>query len=663
MSKLLTTTTLMATWSSCVDAQTTGGFCGYDGNSDGTIDTGDILNVLSEFGNTCNSNDASGVASLGCSTPTPANLPRSLAGFPRTLLYASNFTRGTVRLTAPGVYVLQEDVTFDPNIAQNSWPNCGASPADPTQAPYCINGRPAGAYSLGFFAALTMEGASIHLDLNGKSISQSRRHALNQRFFAVIEMADQPFVPKPTGGSQGPANFGSSIDVCTRCTISNGVIGRSAHHGIHGNRVADARISGVVFRDYEVAAISLNGCQRCELKSLDIQGSHTRIPVRATFSAARFGLLFWDKLVAANPTTSSPGFQAVAAAASALQADANNFRSWHLTGSTLSPAARAAFAMPFAPNGQQLVDGNAYGITMHGDGVLVGAFGQNMRCSAPCSGAYAAHDILIEDVNISHTAGNVDEVVTLKGSDNKPMVDIAGSVIRWNEITTNGAYTPDALHNFRFNLAYHSDPAGGNDPVLVAAKAAGHLGTLRIGTAAATAAVAGSLTASNASGFMCNIDSMNHHQKGVIGLFIQQSERVRIKNVNVRNTTNWGALGSNLCGRYHQSIDGTGPAAGDDHLGYTGNQAYGIVVTTSSNVDMQQTTVDSVHSHTADSHGIRAFNDVDTICLSGTGSKSITTGLHDDASPNSPTAPQLLSLGGGVSGVHLTNFTAFRQGL
>ena len=54
--------------------------------------------------------------------------------------------------------------------------------------------------------------------------------------------------------------------------------------------------------------------------------------------------------------------------------------------------------------------------------------------------------IAVQNVRIAGTAGNVDEVVTLKGFDNKPMVDVAGSSVRWDELHKNGVYTPNALH-------------------------------------------------------------------------------------------------------------------------------------------------------------------------------------------------------------------------
>lgn len=111
----------------------------------------------------------------------------------------------------------------------------------------------------------------------------------------------------------------------------------------------------------------------------------------------------------------------------------------------------------------------------------------------------------MQNVRIAGTAGNVDEVVTLKGFDNKPMVDVAGSSVRWDELHKNGVYTPNALHNFRFALAYWSDADGGNDPDLVSARNAGLMGTLRIGTAVATAAHMNStLTREDANGFICS---------------------------------------------------------------------------------------------------------------------------------------------------------------
>ena len=154
-----------------------------------------------------------------------------------TVLTADDFRYGTYIIDEPGVYRLGEDISFNPNspatltaaVADGSippwlpaalgWsspvtayhssmplftqlttePDGPFTPGGPMDARY----DPA-AYGVGFFAAIAIEADDVVLDLAGHTIEQSAEHALLQRFFAVIELADQPFVP-----SQGPAGFGA----------------------------------------------------------------------------------------------------------------------------------------------------------------------------------------------------------------------------------------------------------------------------------------------------------------------------------------------------------------------------------------------------------------------------------------------------------------------
>ena len=71
----------------------------------------------------------------------------------------------------------------------------------------------------------------MSLFLNGHTIEQSAEHALMQRFFSVIELANSPFIP-----GVGPAQFvsggGLAYMSATNVNIFGpGVIGRSSHHG------------------------------------------------------------------------------------------------------------------------------------------------------------------------------------------------------------------------------------------------------------------------------------------------------------------------------------------------------------------------------------------------------------------------------------------------
>jgi len=59
---------------------------------------------------------------------------------------------------------------------------------------------------------------------------------------------------------------------------------------------------------------------------------------------------------------------------------------------------------------------------------------------------------------------------------------------------------------------------------------------------------------------------MHHRQKGVVGLLVQQAERVKIEDVAVSGTENYGPPGSEACGAYTNKF-------GAGHRGYSGSQA------------------------------------------------------------------------------------------
>ena len=142
-----------------------------------------------------------------------------------------------------------------------------------------------------------MSAADVVIDLNGFTIEQSAEHALHQRFFAVIETADRPFVP-----GQGPSGFGDAFTPAKRLVIENGTIGRSAHHGVHGNGNRDVTIRNVDFVDFEVAAVALNGVQGLVIRDSTAR-SRRDVPVLGTFSNARFIAPYVDYLVRSGSTT------------------------------------------------------------------------------------------------------------------------------------------------------------------------------------------------------------------------------------------------------------------------------------------------------------------------------------------------------------------------
>jgi hypothetical protein len=98
-------------------------------------------------------------------------------------------------------------------------------------------------------------------------------------------------------------------------------------------------------------------------------------------------------------------------------------------------------------------------------------------------------------------------------------------------------------------------------------------------------------TASNASNsnldlgkfnLKCNGDAMSHHNKGIMGLRLEFLERPRLSQITVKNLHNSGGLAEDpcLCAEY----------------AYQGNDAYGVRITNSKQVDWQQYHKDSTYA-------------------------------------------------------------------
>ena len=123
-------------------------------------------------------------------------------------LSQSDFLLGTYRIVSSGIYCLSEDITFDPKSGTISNPNVEGAwfpgftdPAfgfgendtsNPSLGTTTIAPK-LGAFSLGFFAAITIEANDVVLNLNGYTIRQSRAFYIQQRFFALIEIGMSSF--------------------------------------------------------------------------------------------------------------------------------------------------------------------------------------------------------------------------------------------------------------------------------------------------------------------------------------------------------------------------------------------------------------------------------------------------------------------------------------
>lgn len=544
-------------------------------------------------------------------------------------LYQSDFANGTYRITEPGVYTLAEDITFNPNSsAALGLPACDASFPLPSQFTYGGGTYDPAAYSLGFFAAITIAAEDVVLDLNGHTIEQSKEHALLQRFFSVIELCEQPFIP-----GQGPADFGQDIQCARNVTIKDGVIGRSAHHGVHGNSNRNVTIRNVAFNDYEVAAVALNG-----VSSLRVVRAKARnredVPVLGTFSAAQFIKHYLTYLVDAGSTTSLAKQDETLTAEIALQRLRSAINNVHhdliVEGrEQINPEAHPKEYALFH-NRHGVIDGNSYSFVVNSTGVAVNGFPYQPDNDA----VKPSRNVIFKNVHVRRQRAAINEIVALE-HEGKPVTDPVGAVLQVRnkhpdsgELLTvssrfDGAatYIGNVLSDAQLLVAkaYHNGEFAGSHLDLTRL----HIPPEVIAWAETPGAVLADL-APNEEDNLCNGDTMFHVNKGVIAFKLDGAKNVRLHNTSASRVENLGEAGSLLCGNY----DTSHPNA--TVQGYGGAYVRGYTFAGSKNVIVRRSAAKNLYSANGSVIGFDVMTDSERVALHRVEVDSLDAGDHYD---------------------------------
>lgn len=511
-----------------------------------------------------------------------------------TYLTNEDFKYGTYIIDKPGIYKLAEDISFNPNSPQTLTeaveqklipPDIAEllelpkpvdafhagfplftqfipggvkdfSPGGPLDARY----DPAG-FGLGFFAAIVITSkGGVVLDLNGYTLEQSAEHALLQRFFSVIELAEQPFIP-----AQGPANFGDEILSAENVVIKNGTIGRSSHHGIHGNGNKRIYIKNVNFVDYEVGAVALNGVKNLVIKHSNAS-NRKDVPVLGTFSSAQFIKAYVEELDRNNSTTVlrvNGVDKTIGDIKAELKQTINNVHKDIIVNPNIvdgraqinkltHSAEYAVFANPLG-----VVDGNSYSYLVNTLGVAVLGFPSKPdgKIKIP------AENVVLVDVHVNDQQAFINEVVALNQSG--PVIDPVGAVFQTRNLHPDTSQ-PVTISSLDDSQARYTGNVIANAQAFVAkAFLAGEFEGSRLDLSRLniTAEVLKWIEASpghetldsivpDESGYLCNGDSMFHVNKGVIAFKMDAAKNMVLKKTSVNTLENLGDEGSSVCGDY-----------------------------------------------------------------------------------------------------------------
>ena len=556
---------------------------------------------------------------------------------PVTLLGQADFEDGTLLITEPGRYRLTEDISFNPHPV-GSLGDDGVTVLDAYTAglpfPSQFGGGPGqydpAAFGLGFYTAIAISADGVTLDLNGHTIAQHPEHALLQRFFAVIETADRPFIP-----GQGPHGFGATIASATNLIIENGTIGLSSHHGIHGNGNQNVTIENVDFVDFEVGAIALNGVQGLKVKNSTARNRED-LPVIGTFSNARFIAPYVDHLVSEGSVTTLT-VQGVALSASdiqaALRASVNAvFEDVITDGAGFIDPVEHPDDYALYHNQHGVIDGNSYGYLVNPIGVAVNGF--------PSRPAEPSRDIVFRNVKILRQRAFVNEVVAIKQNGGAATDPIGAVFMLKNTNPDTGA--PVTVSSNDDSVATYRGNALANAQALVA-KAA-HNGEfessrLDVSRLNITPTVVGWIESEGVladlvptpSDYLCNGDTMFHVNKGVIGFKIDGAAGVRMFDTSANNLVNLGPQGTSLCGAYTKSH----PAATLEGYGGAAVRAYTFAGSTG--VRLRDASAENLSSLGGSISGCEILTDSDSIRIKDCEVRDVEAGLGfvDEAgSPN-----------------------------
>lgn len=513
-------------------------------------------------------------------------------------VYVKNddFIHGTVIIKESCAIIFAEDIVFDPLYFDPKLSVNASLYTDP-------------AYRLGFFAAIVVAAKDVVINMQKHSISQSKKHYLLQRFYSHIELADSPFIPH-----QGPAAFTTHITAAENVVIYNGTLGLTSHHGIHGNNAKSINIKHLEIYAFEVAAIALNGSSNVLIEHVNIDGT-LNVPVLGSFSAAVFMKQFIDNVL---EYVSLPEAKEELTKHSIVLGDAiNAVVTDVMTTGSVDPNREST---KIFINDTEVPDGTSYGIVFNGHGVAVDGF----MPEAP--EVFVTKNITINEVHIKHMVVSTHEIIAISnGKERKPQVDVAGAVFQIELVDDGGVYKGNILADAQISLARWSNmKCEGFDPTLYALKSNKKLGTLSIHPAIIAWARSDCTYVSDdesckvtqetplpevmacaSISYIGNGDTMFHVNKGVIGIRCDGVDTCVIRSTIIYDVINKSPPGSEKPGPYKGSEDGGHFKQSPLMIGYTGADAYGIVLSCCKNVGMKKCDISKVSTESGSAWGVK----------------------------------------------------------
>jgi len=461
-------------------------------------------------------------------------------------LTALAFKEGSYIISAPGVYELTEDVSFHPETTLSS----GVSSSDVTFPDPTSEMYPQlGGYFLGFFAAIVVQADNVTIDCKGFEIEMSLEYHRRQRYFAIIELGSKPF-----NSGTGPPQLANSLLTTAEMVSPNNVViqncnlGRSAHHGIHGNSPQGVTIKNTNIKDFEVGGIHFNGASNVDIQNVKIGPSHKET-YQAYLSQSNFIDHLMNSLMPMNPEINVHRKDAKVTIKGVEHAVHDVFMTLHTALHAFYESGVLTDLPIFRDTGSTtdptgLPDGSAvYGIVIHKTDPAAGDFGSCTLEDAIAAGT-SVSDIKIDAVTIDDLSVDVRQITRLLLDGNQVMGP-AGDVFDFDRITNDddhyvGTLLSDAQLAVGAFKAYLADKVDAD--ILTYFFGATHMPSSILDWAAKGNEAYADSSASAGTEFSCFGDSMSHANKGAVGFFANHITSGDIGSIVINYVANTGEV-------------------------------------------------------------------------------------------------------------------------
>eukprot|EP00485_Elphidium_margaritaceum_P018336 CAMPEP_0202729440 /NCGR_PEP_ID=MMETSP1385-20130828/186133_1 /ASSEMBLY_ACC=CAM_ASM_000861 /TAXON_ID=933848 /ORGANISM="Elphidium margaritaceum" /LENGTH=1043 /DNA_ID=CAMNT_0049395701 /DNA_START=32 /DNA_END=3164 /DNA_ORIENTATION=- len=527
-------------------------------------------------------------------------------------LSQSDFLHGTYRIRECGEYILTQDIAVNfnaPSAAEESASDFSPNritgdrlywfpTAQQAEQEYGGLYNYTGAYSLGFFAAITVECDQVVINLNGFTLAMDRRFYVQQRFFSLIELAAKPFLPW-----QGASTWGlTGVYYASNVEIKGpGVIGRSSHHGIHGNLNTHVHIHDLRVRQFDVAGIACNGCSYVTIEDVVVGPQNKDIPTLGRYTHAR---AFIPRLMDLQRQYGEQEIQFYGRAKTTVSAlcarmvqqmDMIYFN--YIEGREYDEAdgewiaAQKVFKNPTG----WMDGGSSYGVVINGGGAAVVGIGTRIN---------GCNNIRVNNLEIFGVYNQAQEKIKFtvpEGTSRGILFDVTDwiSVTDQIEDRSRSQYVGDVFTDIQFAVNRFVTSWYYRNSLYIGPEEEEYVfrGNLPENNypflTIFPAATEDRSDDAHMSG--CGTDIQLHSSKGAIGLMVNGAQDSVFNNIYIHEVYNWADLGLDVCGEYdgpHLTTEDI-----DIQYGYTGTRAHGMVIdwTTGQYKDIQIEDVESWH--------------------------------------------------------------------